>query len=135
MSDRKMITEKFTERTPAPMKLLVKRDAARKETQGGIAIPESASSRRFFATVVSAGDGVPLKSGDRICYGGMYQMVVPDGMESEDGFMVLRWPEEVMYRFEEKEHMRLETDEEYEERTAKENRKLELLKGGKLVDQ
>jgi len=81
---------------PTPGKIVVKRDAADTVTKSGLHVPGAAQKIKFTATVLAVGAGVALEPGDRIVYGGMYQMLAS---ENED-LAVLLWPDEVMYKFE-----------------------------------
>ena len=108
----------FKERAyfPPPMKLIVRRDDKKKETESGLAIPDRAQEKETKCTVIAVGEGVPYKVGDRLVYGGYYQLYIADG--DDNGLLVLRFPEEIMYKFEDKSGMRDETDEEFEARQA-----------------
>lgn len=82
---------------PPPSKVVVKRDAAATVTKGGLHVPDAAQKVKFTATVLAVGSEVKgLSAGDRIVYGGMYQMLAS---ENED-LSVLLWPDEIMYKFE-----------------------------------
>lgn len=101
---------------PPPMKLIVRRDDKKTETDSGLAIPDRAQQKETKCTVVAVGGGVPYAPGDRLVYGGYYQLYLADG--DDNGLVVLRFPEEVMYKFVDESGMRDETDEEFEARVA-----------------
>ena len=104
---------------PPPGKIVCMRDGKKKETKGGMVIPESAQVREFYATVLAVGPDLKdvYRVGDRIVWGGMYQMLAPDGREDE-GVVVLRHPEEIMYAFKDYQVQVTETDEEHKARVA-----------------
>lgn len=115
---------------PADHKLVCKIDARKDRSEGGLVIPDKAQDKQTMVTVLAVAENLKDKfaPGDRICYGGLYQMEMID-----QGLIILRYPEEVMYKFEDKQIEREETDAEFADRLAAENRKEELNKGGKLI--
>ena len=81
-----------------PGKIIIKRDEAAKMTKGGLHVAASAEKPTFTGTVIAVGAGcVGINVGDRVVYGGMYQML---GQADENDKAVLMYPDEVMYVFE-----------------------------------
>lgn len=83
---------------PTPRKVIVKRDVSKAETKGGLFVPQQAQKDEQVGTVLAVGDEVRgMKVGDRVVFGGMYQMLNTVG---EDDIAVLLWPDELHYSFE-----------------------------------
>jgi co-chaperonin GroES (HSP10) len=83
---------------PTPGKIIIKRDEAVKVTKGGIHVAGAAEKPTFTGTVIAVGEGCKgVNIGDRVVYGGMYQML---GQADENDKAVLMYPDEVMYVFE-----------------------------------
>lgn len=132
---KKTIPFKKREYIPADNKILVMRDGKKTKTDGGLFIPDKAQDKQTFATVIAVADNLKDKYavGDRVCWGGFYQMLIDGG--DDMGIAVLRHPEEIMYKFTDKEGTRPETDEEWSERMEEEHAAERLASGraGKLV--
>lgn len=95
-----MATRPRSERVyrPTPFKVIVKRDASKAETKGGLFVPQQAQKDEQVGTVMAVGSKVEgMKVGDRVVFGGMYQMLNTVG---EDDIAVLLWPDELHYVFE-----------------------------------
>lgn len=116
---------------PAGNKIVVRRNKQSDRTEGGLFRPDIAKAPEFSGEVIAVGpDARGIEIGDKVVYGGFYQMLAPKS--HDDNLIVLKYPDEVMYSYQERTVQVDESDEEFNERQAAERLRQErmILVGG-----